>query len=107
MEKSQADLETERLILSEKLATLSYNFATIYKAISQPFRRRQKSERVNIGSYVYLRLSIYLVGSTFRGHSWRFGRFGNLRFVLRSKKDHRANTSFDLANVILRDLNFT
>ena len=49
-----ADLETERLILSEKLATLSYNFATIYKAISQPFRRRQKSERVNIGSYIYL-----------------------------------------------------
>ena len=49
-----ADLETERFILSEKLATLSYNFATIYKAISQPFRCRQKSERVNIGSYIYL-----------------------------------------------------
>ena len=53
-----ADLETERLILSEKLATLSYNFATIYKAISQPFRRHQKSERVNIGSYIYLRVTV-------------------------------------------------
>ena len=36
-----ADLETERLILLEKHACLSYNFARICKAISQPLRRHK------------------------------------------------------------------
>ena len=49
-----ADLETERLILLEKHACLSYNFARICKAISQPLRRHKKSEQGIIGSYLYL-----------------------------------------------------